>query len=261
MWWTKLLEKAPEITQSSLGIGTGAYQLNEARKNKKAAEANMPQGVDPQQAAFADELNQKRESINTGSAYAAGMNEADQGQASANSGIVNATGGDVQGTVDALIKAQRASGEQRNNILAQGDASQRFYTGMYGSMVDKIAQRKLELQLLRHNQNMAEWATNRKAGMANLMGGIMTGSTLFADKNKTNSVMQQNPLQPTGSGDGHGNVGSAVPSVSSLGGAGGSGSIPGGTSGGNLDVSGAGEGSGGGIQGIDVGSMFSKLSK
>ncbi len=162
--------------QVLVGGITGISQLVQANKAKKKAEANQPLFVDPAQAAMLSELDQKRKSIDTGSQYAAGMNSIDTTTASTANAITQNTGGDVGGTVAALIQNSRAAGQSKNQVLAQGANDQKYYTGMYGQLMGDIAQRKMELQLDRRRQFLAEWAQLRKKGSENLLGAITKAS-------------------------------------------------------------------------------------
>jgi len=106
--------------QAALGAGMGILQNLQAMKLKNQAETAMPGFVDPNQSAFLAELAQKRKSIETGADFAAGMNTIDTTNAGTNEAIVRSTGGDVGGTIQALLQSQGMANQAKNNVLAQG---------------------------------------------------------------------------------------------------------------------------------------------
>jgi len=158
--------------QAITGLATGAVQQIQASKLKKRAESAFPELVDPNQASYLAELNQKRRSIETGADFAAGMQAADTTQASTNDAIVQSSGGDVGGTLQALLQGQRVAGDTKNKVLSEGQQQQFGYDNAYGNMLNQISARKLQLQLLRSNQARAEWAAKQKSASQNLQAGI-----------------------------------------------------------------------------------------
>ena len=166
----------------TMGAALGTIQTIQARKLKNRAESAFPDLVDPSQAAFLSELGQKRKSLDTGSAFATGMQNIDATQAGTNNSIVQSSGGDVGGTMQALLQAQRVAGDSKNQVIAQGQAQQLAYTEAYQGMLDQIAARKLQLQMQRSQQNMAEWAAMKQSATQNLMQGISGFSGAGAPK-------------------------------------------------------------------------------
>lgn len=160
-----------KATSGAMGIGMGIIQGIKAKKLKDKADAAMPELVDPGQAAYLSELQQKRRSIDTGADFAAGMSAVDTTNAGTNSAIVNATGGDVSGTIQALLQSERVSNDSKNQVLAQGQQQQMQYNSMYGNLLNDMAQRSLELKLMRSQQARAEWAKMQSNASKNLMAG------------------------------------------------------------------------------------------
>lgn len=162
-------------TKNSVISGAaGIVQQIQANKLKKRAESAFPDLVDPSQAAFLSELGQKRKSLDTGSAFATGMQNIDATQAGTNEALVRAAGGDTGSTMQALLQSQRVAGDSKNAVIAQGQAQQLAYTNAYQGMLDQIAARKLQLQMQRSQQAQAEWAAKQKVASQNLMAAVST---------------------------------------------------------------------------------------
>jgi len=174
---------------AGMGIATGLLQQFQANKLKKQADSAFPSLVDPAQAGFLAELDQKRRSIETGAAFQSGMDAIDETNAGTNAAIVKTTGGDVGSTIQSLLQAQRGAAGAKNQVLAQGQSKQFQYDSLYKNMMDQISARQLQLQMAKSGQARAEWASkqqgasqNLQAGMAGLLsGGGSAGATAPAD--------------------------------------------------------------------------------
>lgn len=160
------------VTKSTLGVATGILQQIQAAKLKKKAESAMPSLIDPRQASFLAELNQKRKSIDTGADFAAGMNAIDQTNAGTNNAIVNASGGDAGGTLQGLLQSQAVANQGKNNVLAEGQNQQMQYNSMFNDLNNKIAGRALQLQMYRSQQARGEWAQKQQNASQNLQAGM-----------------------------------------------------------------------------------------
>jgi len=158
--------------QSAMGLGAGALQSLQAMKLKNKAETALPSFVDPNQSAFLAELAQKRKSIDTGADFAAGMNTIDTTNAGTNEAIVRSTGGDVGGTIQALLQSQGMANQAKNNVLAQGQQQQMQYNQMYSGLLNRVEDRKLQLQMYRSQQARAEWAKKQQQANQNMMAGL-----------------------------------------------------------------------------------------
>jgi len=163
-------------TQAALGI----IQNIQANKLKKNADSAAPPLVDPNQAAFLSELNQKRASLDSGTAFAAGINNINATGAGTNNALVRAGGGDVGGTIQSLLESERATNDSKNQLMGQGQHEQDFNNTMYGDLLNKVSARKMQLQLQKSQQLRAEWAQkqqganqNTMAGFTNLAGSLM----------------------------------------------------------------------------------------
>jgi len=161
-----------KATSGAMGLAMGAIQSIKAKKLKDKADSAMPELVDPGQAAFLSELNQKRRSIDTGADFAAGMQAIDTTNAGTNDALVRSAGGDASGTIQALLQSERVAGDSKNNVLAQGQQQQAQYNSMYGNLLNDMSQRRLELQLMRSQQARAEWAKMQSNASKNVQAGI-----------------------------------------------------------------------------------------
>lgn len=180
----------PMGAQVGLSLGSALGGMIDANKKKNQAEAAFPDFVDPNQASYLAELNQKRKSIETGADFAEAVRLADQSQASTNDAILKASGGDTGASIQGLLQAQAMAGNAKNNAAARGQSQQFAYDNAYGSMLNQISARKLQLELMRSQQARAEWAQgqqdanqNANAGLANLFsaGGVGGGMNFPSD--------------------------------------------------------------------------------
>lgn len=162
---------APGAGSSVTGKAQGIMQMIQAARAKTKADSAMPGLIDPDQAAFLAELGQKKKAIDTGADFSAGMSAVDQTTAQTDDAIIKSTGGDVGGTIQGLLQSEKVAGKNKNDVFAKGQESQKYYTGAYGDLLNKISARKMQLQLYKSQQNCAEWAQLKQDGMANLLGG------------------------------------------------------------------------------------------
>lgn len=161
---------------SGIGMVTGLVQTIQALGAKKRAQAAAPSKIDPTQAAFLAELAQKRKSIDTGAEFATGMQAIDDTTAATNNAIVQSSGGDAAGTIQALLQSATIAGKNKNQVLANGMSRQAQATGLYANTLNSIAARKMQLQLADQQQAMAEWAAKSQDAFSNIQGSIQQGS-------------------------------------------------------------------------------------
>jgi hypothetical protein len=161
---------------SGIGMVTGLVQTIQALGAKKRAKAAAPSKIDPTQAAFLSELAQKRKSIDTGAEFATGMQAIDDTTAATDAAIVQSSGGDAAGTIQALLQSAAIAGKNKNQVLANGMNRQAQVTGLYANTLNGIAARKMQLQLADQQQAMAEWASKSQDAFSNIQGSIQQGS-------------------------------------------------------------------------------------
>jgi 5,10-methylene-tetrahydrofolate dehydrogenase/methenyl tetrahydrofolate cyclohydrolase len=85
-----------------------------------------------------------------------------QAAAGTNQAIVQAGGGDVAGTMQALLGSQANVGRSMNQVLARADEQQKFYNTFTSDLTNKIAQRRMEIALVKSLQKRAEWLRGLK---------------------------------------------------------------------------------------------------
>ena len=168
------------LVGAGLGLATGLIQNIQADKLKKQSASAAPELTDPNQAAFLAELNQKRKSLASGASYGAGMQQADLTQAATNQAIVNGAGGDSGATIQGLLQAQQVSGNIKNQTLVNGEQQQLAYDSAYGTQLNKIAARKMQLQYGEQQQRLAEWAKKKQFASQNANTGITGAAGLLS---------------------------------------------------------------------------------
>lgn len=164
---------------AGLSLATGLLQEFKANKLKKAADSAYPELVDPNQASFLAEMDQKRKSMETGAAFQTGMEAIDSGTEGINQAVARNTNGDVGSTIQSLLMAQRGANNAKNQVLANGQNAQMGYDQMYGGLLNQISARKLQLQLQRSQQNLAEWSKMKQSGNQNTMAGAAGVSSIL----------------------------------------------------------------------------------
>jgi hypothetical protein len=163
-----------QIATTAISLGSGLIQNIKANKLKKQADAAMPGNVDPSQAAFLSELNQKRKAMDTGAEFAGAMQNIDATNAGTRQGILSASGGNTGSAIQGLLAAQAGADAAKGNVIAQGQSKQLMLNQMYNDLNNQISARSLQLDLLRSQQKRAEWAQKKQAANQNMMAG-MTG--------------------------------------------------------------------------------------
>lgn len=162
---------------AGISLATSLVQGIQAAKLKRKADSAMPEMVDPNQAAFLSELNQKRKSIETGADFAGAMDQIDATTAGTNEAITRNTGGDVGGTIQALLQSAGSANNAKNNVIAQGQQQQMAYNNMYGGLLNQIAARRMQLQMYNSQQARGEWAKKQQAANQNFQAGITNAAS------------------------------------------------------------------------------------
>ena len=159
------------------GAIMGAGRENKKRKDREEIQALLPSQEDPTNSARMSEINQIAANIGAGtdSLTQTGLDDVARSTAGTQSKLVRATGGNVGGTVDALLKAQRAGGRQSNEVLGQAQTRLPFFQNLKQNISDNRSQRKLELQLLNKAQLSAENAQDKTTDNINREAAFATG--------------------------------------------------------------------------------------
>lgn len=140
----------------AVGQGIGGALGGIADKRKAAS--LEPSAVDPFELQRMAELDQTRRSISTGSDVGtqSRINEVRNLGASTQNALSKVTGGDVGGTMSALLRAQRGTQTGINQAISEGQKRLPFFENLTQQLGTRISQRKLELGLLGANQARAE---------------------------------------------------------------------------------------------------------
>lgn len=157
-------------------IGGLAGGISSGIKQNQANQAKDIGFTDPLEAVRLAQLEQTRKNMLTGSNPVT-QNKIGQIRnvgAAVQGGISRNTGGDVGATMDALLKAQKNTQTGVNNAISEGQQNLPYFDNAVGTLAQRIAQRKLELQLLSRGQDLAENAQSRKE--ANLNTNALVGS-------------------------------------------------------------------------------------
>lgn len=199
----------PAGAQLGLQLGSAGGQLFDGLQAKKEAEGNTPPMEDTEVRMLLDEVNQKRKSLETGSAFASGKREIGQNTAAAMEGIKDVAGGNTGAAIEAMNKAQRIGATDVNRLLANADQMQTYFTTLATDLTKGIAQRKLDLQMYDRVQALAEAAQNQKDGKANMMAtaarsmpleGATGGQATGTNPNGLPPIMQTPPQTAPASG-------------------------------------------------------------
>lgn len=183
------------------GLGANIGALSAISKQNKANKSQEIPMTDPIEARRLAELEQLRRNVMMGSDPITQnrINQARNVGSAVQGAISRNTGGDVASTMDALLKAQRNTQAGVNQGISEGQQSLPYFDNASGQLMQRIAQRKLELQLLKRAQATAENAQSRKednlSANAASSSGILDG--MFQNKLNMNNTNQQGMLTPT----------------------------------------------------------------
>lgn len=178
----------------------GAGQMLSGAIKKAKADRMSPPVVDPEQAALLEETRRRQRQIDSGTDVLtqANLQEAEQNTAATQGALGRVTGGNVGGTVSALLGAQKLGGQVMNQAYG-GAASRSTAMGQLAAEMSKeIAQRKMELQLAAQGQKRAEAANMQKTGFGNFMTGITSFNKGREEQSKTSNFNSSNMLGDAG---------------------------------------------------------------
>ena len=163
---------------AGIGAGVGALAggiMSGIQTNRAQQSQNIPV-VDPMERARLSRLEQMSRSLSSGSDALTQQNIRNQqniGRAAQNA-ISRSTGGDVGGTLDALLRSQKATQGGVNQAVAQAAQRLPYFDSAAGQMASRIAQRRLELDLLRRGQDLAASTRARTVANANTQALLAT---------------------------------------------------------------------------------------
>lgn len=174
----------------ALGSGIGGL-FDSASENTEG-----PPKIDPAQLALLDELNQRKKSVNVGTDFAVGEREAGNALASTQDRISHATGGDIGATIAGLAKAQRGYGNNINQVLDEGYRNNQFFNTLASQTLDRISQRKLELQLQDQDNARAQSTQSQQDAFGNIAGAVNMPKFQDLFKSKPTSQAGQTATVP-----------------------------------------------------------------
>ena len=164
--------------------GTRGMITGAVKHNKRSDAQNA---VDAMEANRLQQLTQARRSIEAGTD--AGTMNAKAENARLNRSTQNViarnSGGNVAATVNGFLRAQSNAQGNVNQIEANSRQQLPFYMNAEGELTQRMAQRKLELSLLKQNQQNAQSAQDAKERNVNANALISTlGSQIGGDKSQ-----------------------------------------------------------------------------
>lgn len=176
----------------------GAGQLFTSMLKKRKAKGLMPSQTDPAQEDLAISTKEKLKQIDAGTDMEPASDRIKQQGAGIARGIVNASGGASGSALSSLIKLNRGQGQTMEGLYAQNQANRGFYQSAYQQIIGDMASRRLDIQMLKYSQLMAEAAQAGKEGKMNLLGslaktGVAPAAQQAAPKTATPISQMVNP--------------------------------------------------------------------
>lgn len=161
-------QMASGVFKSVMGIG----QLIAGGVQNKKAKGMEPQEVDPTQTSMLDTFRRLRKGYQTGSEAASYRDTINTGLSSITSKAAAYSGGNT-GSMLATLTGAQSSADTAYNQLAGGLEKNRLATlAMEDQQTDDIAQRKLDIQMMKYLQMKSQATSNMKAGQQNWMAGV-----------------------------------------------------------------------------------------
>lgn len=170
MPWKKMAEK-------SAGMTAGAMQLGMGLAKKRQADRMAPDIIDPNRVRDLEEARRKQASLEAGTDTATqqALKQADQSTRATQRDLGKVTGGNVGGTVSAMLQAQRMGGGVTNQAYADAANRGAQMSALSNQIAKEISQRKLDIQQFRSVQRRAEGAQQSKQGFQNLAAQMSLG--------------------------------------------------------------------------------------
>lgn len=164
------------------GIGAGVSILDTlfgGDNGKKKADSLLPSETDPMQLSFFDEMNRKRKSFSTGTAFANDLSQLGETQANTNRGIISAGGGAGGATITGLLRGQMGTNQAYGDITDKAKQYELSYDNMTSKLLEDITNRRLGIQTARYSQAQADARQANQTGLENLFGSsTQLGSVL-----------------------------------------------------------------------------------
>lgn len=189
--------------QPLLAAGFGLGQIVVGQIQKKQAERAKPPLEDPMQAQMLKEFRQKALLSRTGAASQSAREELLDQEGRLSRGIQRSTGGAGGATIAGLARLRGQTGKAFNQVLAADQERSFRYETMSADLVNRMAQRRMDIQAYEWGSLLAREASNKKAGMENLLAGLELSAGQSGSGNDTSNQSE----------DSEGKIGGALKSL------------------------------------------------
>ncbi len=180
-------------------VGGVAGGISGANK-KKANEMTLPL-EDQTQIEIFNELKRKQKALEAGSTYQAQKDIINQAGYKTMESIVKITGGDVGATVAALSGAQKATGRSMNELFAEMSAEGLKLNVLMEGLVEKISNRKLQIQAYEKSQAMVA-AAQQQQNLTNMAMAALANDSEENEENEFAKYIKGLFATKTGAGTG-----------------------------------------------------------
>ncbi len=161
-------QMASGVFKSVMGIG----QLIGGAVQDKKADKIVPQEVDPSQTNMLDTFRRLRKGYQTGSEAASYRDTINTGLSGAENKIAAYAGGNTGSLLASLTGAQAGADSAYNTTAATLEKNRIAALGMEDQQTDDIAQRRLDIQMMKYLQKKTQAQSNIKTGQQNWGAGV-----------------------------------------------------------------------------------------
>ncbi len=180
---------APQIGAGIGGSIGGMIDTNKANKDAQKAEDNLSE-TDNNVTKFLKEIHDRNLSYKTGSGASFYTDEAKEAGASAVAGVIGLSGGNTGAALGAAEGVGKGVSRSVNEILANLEKQNQFGTTLEASLIQGVAQRKLEMNLAKYAQTKADQAQKEtdKNNMVTSLVGLTDYDNLATNSEKSDSI-------------------------------------------------------------------------
>jgi hypothetical protein len=161
----------------------GAITKAKGKAQMKEADKMAPNEYDPDRLAALEDAKRKTKQLEAGTDTTTqeAIKSANQSTTATQKQIATVTGGNVGGTVSAMLQAMKSGGAIKNQAYAKA-GERGLAMGLTADKIgQKISQRALDIKQFKSVQRRAEGAEKEKTGFANMTAGLF-GSLPTTDK-------------------------------------------------------------------------------
>ena len=159
---------ASGVFKSVMGIS----QLIAGAVQNKKAEKLAPSEVDPTQTSMLDTMRRLRKNYKSGSEAAVHRNTINNGLATVSNKATSFAGGNTGSLLSALGEAQSMASNAYNDMTANLEKNRLAALSLEDQQTDEIAQRKLDVRMMKYLQQKGQATSNLKAGQQNWSAGV-----------------------------------------------------------------------------------------